>query len=153
MITADQLLAHAIGDYVLQSDWMASKKRTDPIACLVHAMVYTLCFIPFVWGSHSWASPLLVICGTHQLIDHFGLARYVVWAKNFLAPRWLVWMPTCKLAGCQLHQETRIRNLPWRSCQKTGYLPDAPDFLAVWLLIIADNVLHVVINGLALRFL
>ena len=26
-------------------------------------------------------------------------------------------------------------------------------FLAVWLLIIADNVMHVVINGLAIRYL
>ncbi len=33
------------------------------------------------------------------------------------------------------------------------YPPDRPPWLAVWLLIIADNVMHVLINGLALRYL
>jgi hypothetical protein len=40
MITADQILIHAIGDYILQSDWMANEKtkRWFPAAC--HALVY-----------------------------------------------------------------------------------------------------------------
>lgn len=41
----------------------------------------------------------------------------------------------------------------FRECAATGYPPDRPPFLAVWLLIIADNILHVLINGLALRYL
>lgn len=137
MITADQLVAHAIGDYLLQSDWMANRKRSENIACFWHALAYGLCFLPFVLradpnphGAAAW----LVIVGTHFLIDRYGLARYVVWAKNWLAPRW--WMQA-----------------PWAQCQATGYPPERPPFLAVWLLIIADNILHVVINGLALRFL
>jgi len=46
-----------------------------------------------------------------------------------------------------------IRNLSWAECAATGYPPDRPAWLAVWLLIIADNVMHVVINGLAIRYL
>lgn len=130
MITADQLVAHAIGDYVLQSDWMATKKRTENTAAAVHALVYTLCFLPFRPSvTAGW-----VILVTHFLIDRYGLARYVVWAKNWLAP--LGWIQA-----------------PWAQCEATGYPPERPAWLAVWLLIIADNVLHVLINGLALAYL
>lgn len=159
MITADQLVAHAIGDYLLQSDWMAQNKRTKDVAAVVHALVYSLCFLPFLaWGDSSTARfQFTVIMWTHFVIDRFGLARYVVWAKNFLAPRWLAWSVNAEMAipdGVRRYvANTSIRNLPWASCQGTGYPPDRPPFLAVWLLIIADNILHVVINGLALRFL
>jgi len=161
MITADQLAAHAIGDYLLQSDWMASKKRTEKVAAVVHASVYTLCFLPLVWSDRSAVSvfkAVLVIHYSHFLIDHYGLARYVVWAKNFLAPRWLPKPESMML--CKSHEREaclicsrKIANLPWSECQATGYPPDRPPFLAVWLLIIADNVLHVLINGLALAYL
>jgi hypothetical protein len=162
MITADQLVAHAIGDYVLQSDWMANKKRSENVAAAVHALVYTLCFLPFVWSdrpAYRAFDVLAVIGFTHFLIDRFGLARYVVWAKNFLAPRWMLLgeMPAeATLADGSVwraRREWMVRNLPWSSCQGTGYPPDRPPFLAVWLLIVADNILHVVINALALRFL
>lgn len=152
MITADQLVAHAIGDYVLQSDWMANKKRTENVAAMAHAIVYTLCFIPLAFET---TKPLpvatFVIFYSHFLIDRYGLARYVVWAKNFLAPPsetcsrlefWIlfgVWIPKPLLS--------------FRECAATGYPPDRPPFLAVWLLIICDNCLHVVLNGLALRYL
>lgn len=29
--TADQLVAHAVGDYIIQSDWMAENKRKDSV--------------------------------------------------------------------------------------------------------------------------
>lgn len=136
MITADQLLAHGIGDYILQSDWMAQNKTKDSVPAVIHAFVYTLCFYPFLGHSHFFAAS--VIFGTHFLIDRYRLARYVVWAKNFMTPNW----------GA---------NLAWRNCAKTGYL-DAdrlgpPAWLSVWLLIIADNILHVAINGIALKYL
>lgn len=139
MITADQIVAHCIGDYLLQSDWMANKKRTENLAAAWHALVYTL---PFLWFRPT-PGALFVVFGTHYLIDRYGLARYVVWAKNFLAPRWLS-VPLDRPG-------TMERNPPWSVCRGTGYPPDRPPFLAV--LIIADNILHVVINGLALRFL
>ena len=130
MITADQILIHAIGDYILQSDWMANEKtkRWFPAAC--HALVYSIGFLLLKPSIAAW----LVILGTHYLIDRYRLARYVVWAKNFLAPR-----------GC---------NPPWSECSTSfGYPPERPAWLAMWLLVIADNILHVAINGLALRYL
>lgn len=61
------------------------------------------------------------------------LVCHVVWAKNFLAPR--AW------------------RYPWNECAGTGYYKERPAWLSVWLMIIADNVLHVLLNGLALRYL
>jgi hypothetical protein len=97
MITADQLVAHAIGDYLLQSDWMATKKRTSIGVACVHAWVYTLCFMPFVLWRDDGMAALSVIFTTHALIDHYGLARYVVWAKNFLAPRWMPYLRPARI--------------------------------------------------------
>lgn len=126
MITADQLVAHAVGDYILQSDWMATEKTKQNAAAATHAITYTL---PFLFLSPSPLA-LAVICGTHFAIDRWRLARYIVWAKNWLGP-----------------------NKPWSECSATGYPSDRPPWLAVWLLIIADNILHVLINGLALKYL
>jgi hypothetical protein len=152
MITADQLLAHAIGDYVLQSDWMANEKTKRSVAALVHVLTYA---IPFLFLRPSWLA-LLVIISTHFVIDRWRLARYVVWAKNFIAPR-------RRLVG-QLDTGPKgndrirswvgyARNLPWRESDLTGYPCDTPAWLAVWLMIIADNIMHVFINGLALKYL
>lgn len=129
MITADQLVAHAIGDYILQSDWMANEKTRRSTAAVVHALSYGLPFL--LLGASPLA--LLMIVGTHFVIDRFRLARYAVFAKNFFAPR--------------SHWPT------WADCSATGYSASRPPWLSVWLLIIADNVLHIGINGLALRFL
>ena len=126
MITADQLICHAIGDYILQSDWMANEKTKRWLPAIIHALVYSLAFLLFRPSPTAW----LAIFVTHALIDRYRLARYVVWAKNWLGP-----------------------NRPWSECAGTGYPADRPAWLAVWLLIAADNIIHVAINGLSLRYL
>lgn len=143
MITADQLVAHAVGDYLLQSDWMATEKTKRSVAAAVHALCYSLPFLLLSPSLAAWA----VIVGTHFVIDRWRLARYVVWAKNFLAPRRQL-IPF-DVTGCTL----LIRNHSWRACEATGYAPDRPAWLTTWLLIIADNTLHALCNGAALRWL
>lgn len=64
-ITADQILAHLVGDYILQSHWMATEKTKQSVAAGVHAVTYTLPFLFLTWS--PWA--LAFICGTHFLID------------------------------------------------------------------------------------
>lgn len=127
MITADQLLCHAIGDYVLQSDWMANEKTKRSVAALAHVLTY---FLPFLFLTRSIPA-LAVIVVTHFVIDRWRLARFVCWLKNAPWP------------GAQ----------PWANCRATGYPDERPAWLAVWLLIITDNLMHIVINGLALRYL
>lgn len=122
---AEQLVAHALGDYVLQSHWMATEKTKRWLPAVAHGLTYVL---PFFLLTQSPLA-LLVVFGTHVVIDRFRLARYLVWAKNHIAP---------------------VRPGPLTA---TGYPDDAPPWLAVWLLIAADNVLHVLINSAAIAWL
>lgn len=158
MITAAQLLAHLWGDYILQSDWMANNKTKSSFAASVHANVYSL---PFLLFAPSWKA-MLVISMSHFLIDRYRLARYVVWAKNFLAPkRHFICNMTVDGGNEPPYPKTDPRhwyNKPhrywrFRHVHTTGYPLDAPIWLSTWLLIIADNILHITINGLALRYL
>src|SRR5262249_23506113 len=120
-----QLILHLIGDYVLQSQWTADNKTKSTWAAFVHATLYSLLFLLI-------ASPkaFLVIWSTHLLIDRFRLARYVVYAKNFLSSpsHWKM----------------------WRECSQTGYHKDLPLWLSVWLMIVCDNTIHMALNYLAI---
>lgn len=126
-LTADQILAHLFGDYIIQSDWMANEKGKRSLAAAIHAVTYTL---PFLFLTQSLTA-LGFIAGSHFVIDRWRLARYVVWAKNLPYPG----------------------SKPWAQCSATGYPDERPAWLAVWLLIIADNTLHLICNGAALRWL
>ena len=41
----------------------------------------------------------------------------------------------------------------WADCAATGYYKERPPWMSVWLLIIADNTIHVILNAIALRWL
>lgn len=151
MFTASQLIAHAFGDYVLQSHWMATEKTKRSLAALAHVATYGL---PFLFLRPSWLA-LFVIVSTHFVIDRWRLARYVCWLKNFIGPRRLCLLDAERYVSLNIHQvhERWLRNYHWDECSATGFAPDTPPFLAVWLLIIVDNLMHVAINGLALAYL
>lgn len=121
MFAADQLVAHAVGDYLLQSDWMANNKARRLSVAGIHALVYSLPFLLLHPSAWAW----LVIIWSHIFIDRYRLARYACWAKN---------------------------GFP-RPLTDTGYPIERPAYMAVWLLIILDNICHVLINGAALRWL
>jgi hypothetical protein len=127
MFTAGQLVAHAIGDYVMQSDWMAREKTKDLRVAMLHAFTYAMPFWLLTRSLAAW----LVIVVTHAIIDRWRLARYVVHAKEVL-------------------YGDRKFSAP---CPPMGYGDDKPPFMAVWLFIIADNLMHVCINAAALRWL
>lgn len=136
MFTADQLVAHAVGDYILQSHWMATQKTKRSFAAAVHAVTYTL---PFLLLTQSPAA-LAVICGSHFVIDRWRLARFVVWLKN--GPYW--WRGW---------KEAWRFGLERKALTDTGYHESVPAWLSVWLLIAADNIIHVICNGLAIHYL
>ncbi len=96
MISASQLVAHLIGDYVLQSDWMANEKTKRSFAAAVHALTYAL---PFLFFRPSVLA-LVVIIVTHFAIDRWRLARFVVFAKNAIAPKsWRFTWADCSGTG------------------------------------------------------
>lgn len=121
-----ELLLHLLGDYVTQTNWMANRKRAHLAPAAIHALVYALPFLLLQPSALGW----WIICISHFLIDHFGLARYLVFAKNWVT-------------------EPHLR---WRDCSATGYPPSTPVWLATWLTIIADNFLHLAINYWCLRW-
>lgn len=123
------VLAHLVGDYVLQTDHQAATKTQRWAPAWLHGATYTL---PYMLVTQS-PDALLVIFGTHVLIDHYRLAKYVVWAKNQLAPR-----------------EFRY---PLAEAGPHGYHRDKPDWLAMWLMFIADNTMHLAINAAAVVWL
>lgn len=120
---SDQLLAHLVGDYLLQTHHQATAKTSAWGPALAHAATYTVAHLPLTRS--PWR--LAIIGGTHAVIDRYRLARHVVWAKNQLAPA-----------------AYRPGHTP------TGYPEETPAWLAVWLLIAADNTMHLLINRLAL---
>jgi hypothetical protein len=120
LFTADQIVAHLVGDYILQSHWMATEKVKNSVAAAIHAVCYTL---PFLLITQS-PEAIGIILVSHFFVDRFRLARYVVWLKNG----------------------------PWKPLTATGYQDDVPAWLSVWLLIIADNTVHIVCNGLAIWY-
>ncbi len=120
------LLAHFVGDYIAQTHWMATEKTKRWLPAALHALTYTACYLPV---THSPLA-LLVIGGTHAVIDRYRLARYVVWFKNQFAP---------------------AKYRP--ALTATGYPSDTPPWLAFWLLIIVDNVIHLSINWASVALL
>lgn len=121
------LILHLIGDYLTQTDWMAKRKTEKFSIALLHAFVYT---IPFLLLSPSWTA-LFVICITHAIIDHYRLAKYIIFYKNRFTDS----------------------SLTWEDCKDTGFPSTMPVWMSTWLLIITDNTCHLLINYLALRWL
>jgi hypothetical protein len=70
-MTTTQILAHLIGDYWLQSGWMANGKTKNIWVASVHALTYSL---PIVLLCHPSLSAWLVIVTTHVLIDRWRLS-------------------------------------------------------------------------------
>lgn len=113
-----QILAHLVGDYLLQSKWMAAGKLRHWPQALVHGACYA---IPFVFLTRSWWQ-LLLIGGSHAVFDRLRLSWYVVWIRDFLAPR--------------------------KAWPKKSVLWDlAPEN---WLRVMIDNICHLLINMLIL---
>lgn len=123
----EQLLIHLFSDYWLQNDWMASNKKKHFWIALVHSIVYT---IPFILLTHSLLA-LSVICITHAIIDHTNIVMKLNQLKNW------------DFYGCFIWGDKFI---------KDGY-SDRPHFIRIWLIIIQDNILHLIINYLSIKYL
>jgi len=137
------LLCHLLGDYFIQSDWMAIRKTKRSWICAVHVLLYTSVFAgAMALGLLRWSVPaLMVVYATHFLIDRFYLSRYICYAKNFMAPKswWYSWEDG-KMTGYLIGDHAKDPR-----CK--------PAFIAVWLMIITDNSMHIAFNYFALRHL
>ena len=121
------LLAHLVGDYVLQSHVMATRKLASWRWAAIHAAVYSIPFALLL----SLAAPtralpaLLVVGGTHAVIDRLGVAR-----------RWCQWYGV---------------GHPGLWAAKEGF-EGPPPHIGAWLGIIVDNTFHLLINAAAVAW-
>lgn len=130
------ILCHFLGDYFIQTEWMAREKTKYWSPAIWHGVTYGVPFVIAAMIMSSWSLSLLalaVIIVTHIVIDHYRLARHVIWFKNQLAPKGY--------------------RYSWHQGNVTGYQNDAPVWLTTWLMIITDNVIHVIINTGAILYL
>lgn len=74
----EQLIAHLIGDFWLQNDWMAINKKKSFMVALYHSFLYTL---PFLFITQSIPA-LLVIWLTHAVIDGTEVVKKLNQVKN-----------------------------------------------------------------------
>ena len=123
-------LAHLIGDYILQNDWMANEKTKRWTPAVIHGVMYT---VPFAFITQAWLA-LLVIGGTHIIIDRYRLAKGLIWAINQTCPK--------------------DYRYTWAEAKdNAGYSASKPIWMSVWLMFIIDNTCHLVINSAAIAWL
>lgn len=130
MLGLQIVLAHLVGDYLLQNDYLANEKTKRWKPAVIHGVLYT---VPFAFITQSWAA-LLVICVTHIVIDRLRLAKHFIWAVNQIAPK-----------GFR-YSWTEARD-------NAGYTAAKPAWMSVWLMIIVDNTIHLLINSAAIVWL
>jgi hypothetical protein len=65
-------VAHLVGDFILQNEWMALNKKHNSFACLVHVCAYLL---PFLFCQLTWWQIALIG------IQHFAQDRsaFILW--------------------------------------------------------------------------
>ena len=95
-VLAAFLVAHMVGDYLLQTDWQARNKRCglggDRVALralLTHVTTYTLAFVPaLIWIANeldpTWAivSAVLIFLPHMVIDDGRGVALYMTRVKR-----------------------------------------------------------------------
>lgn len=91
------LVAHLIGDWMLQTEFQALGKAKNGFfnaSLTAHCLSYTLCFVPAIWLTPMHYSWLLLIFSSHMFLDR----RWpVIW-----------WIKTIKRTS-----EDTIKNLFW----------------------------------------
>lgn len=149
----EQLLCHAVGDYLLQADWFALNKKKwgimGDLACLGHVWLYTT---PF-WLLTTSPTALFVIFFSHFLIDRTNVAAWLTWARNWMNPPWI------NACDCGDNEECArcgkmISNRSWKECKDNfGFDPSRPFAVVFPISVVIDNTLHLVINYCTLRWL
>jgi hypothetical protein len=127
-----QLILHGIGDYFIQNDWMALNKKNKGLwgflACLIHCITYSLPFL-FI-GSLEAVAAIFI---THFIIDRTNLVSYLLAVKNNVKH-------PANLGGGY-------------DTSNFGFGVSRPAFITIWLNIITDNILHIICNYIALKYL
>lgn len=104
------ILAHFIGDYLLQNDWMAQYKKKDSLVCTIHVTLYIL---PFCLTDLTMLQIVLIYV-QHWIQDRTG---FVAWY--------------CKAMG-SFQIELTKDSLPW------GHFIVDNIFHVIWIVIVVN---------------
>lgn len=118
-----ELILHGIGDYFLQTDKQALGKKLKGWYGLKCCLIHCLTYSLPFLFIGSWKA-VSVIFLTHFIIDRTNIVMWILAYKNGI-----------------------------RTIENFGYSLERPLFISVWLFIISDNILHIICNHLALKFL
>ena len=77
----DQLICHLIGDYFLQTNWMAVNKTKNIFAAALHCLTYALVFLAITQKPLQ----LLFIFTTHFIIDYSNVIKK--WTEKSMTGR------------------------------------------------------------------
>ncbi|MDT3700037.1 MAG: DUF3307 domain-containing protein [Thermincola sp.] len=79
------LIAHLVGDYLLQLGWMAANKTKSWLATFTHAAVYTLTVaafaVLFIKDFSAWG--LVLVFVSHAIIDRRVITAF--WVKSVMS--------------------------------------------------------------------
>lgn len=106
------ILAHFIGDFLLQNEWMAINKKKDSFACSIHVLCY---MIPWLFTSVTF--------------DQFVLIAFQHWLQD--RTTFVAWY--CKTFG-SFQNELKMNSLPW------GHFIVDQIFHVIWILIVLNFV-------------
>jgi len=77
------LVGHMVGDFLLQTSWMAERKTTDFAALVVHSAAYTCSvWLVSLAGQQGGLSPqsVILVFFSHAVIDRRGLVFW--WCRH-----------------------------------------------------------------------
>lgn len=122
-----QLLLHLFGDFIIQNDWMALKKKENSfkgyLTCLIHCLLYSLPFF-LVTGLNG----VSLIFLTHFIIDKYHVIEWFLAVRN----------------NAREEGKLTIKNF--------GYGLQRPFAISIWLMIITDNTIHLILNYLFIKY-
>jgi hypothetical protein len=85
------LIGHLVGDFLLQTNWMAINKPTKLSALLTHVTIYTLVVTAFAYfaGGISYKAVIFIFL-THMILDKRNFV--VFWVKNINRVEKIPWL-------------------------------------------------------------
>jgi ABC-type uncharacterized transport system permease subunit len=117
-----QLFLHGIGDYYIQNDWMALNKKLKTWKGELACQIHCITYALPFLFICSWLQVLLIYI-SHYILDRTHIIEWILAYKNGV---------------------NHIKNF--------GFSESRPQFLTIWLLIITDNLTHLITNALIIKY-
>lgn len=88
------IVGHMIGDYLLQSDWMALNKKKSGIngliACIVHCLIWTVSVYAFCFRQVGSVLVFILLFASHFVLDRTNIIKWYCNATR-LMPNPAMW--------------------------------------------------------------